>query len=96
MGAEAFAARASRELPATGEKVRQRRDSTRYDLTPTETQIVRLACEGMTNAEIGAQLFISRRTVEWHLSKVFKKLGITSRRGLRRALPDRERGSVTP
>ena len=96
MGAEAFAARASRELLATGEKVRQRRDSTRYDLTPTETQIVRLACEGMTNAEIGVQLFISRRTVEWHLSKVFKKLGITSRRGLRRALPDRERGSVTP
>jgi DNA-binding CsgD family transcriptional regulator len=88
MGADAFAARASRELRSTGERARQRRDETRYELTPSETQIARLAREGLTNSEIAAQLFISPRTVEWHLHQVFMKLGITSRGGLRRALRD--------
>jgi DNA-binding CsgD family transcriptional regulator len=90
MGAEGFAERARRELVATGEKVRKRRDDTRDDLTPQEEQIARLACEGLTNREIGAQLFISPRTVEWHLHNVFTKLGIRSRRGLKGALQGRE------
>jgi DNA-binding CsgD family transcriptional regulator len=88
MGADAFAVRAKRELRSTGERARQRRDETRYELTPSETQIARLAREGLSNSEIGAQLFISRRTVEWHLHQVFMKLGITSRRGLHEALRD--------
>ncbi len=88
MGAWAFLERARRELLATGEKVRKRTDETRDDLTPQEQQIARLAREGLTNPEIGAQLFISPRTVEWHLRKVFTKLGINSRKGLREALPD--------
>jgi DNA-binding CsgD family transcriptional regulator len=91
MGAEAFAERARRELQATGEKVRKRDDDTRADLTPQEAEIARLADEGRTNQEIGAQLFIGRRTVEWHLSKVFAKLDISSRRELERAL---RRGDV--
>src|SRR6202042_1529736 len=86
MGMLAFAERALRELRATGERVRKRRDDKRSDLTPQEERIARLALEGRTNPEIGAQLFISARTVEWHLRKVFTKLGITSRRGLRDAL----------
>ncbi len=89
MGMLAFGERARRELQATGETVRKRRDETRNDLTPQEEQIARLALEGKTNPEIGAQLYISARTVEWHLRKVFTKLGITSRRGLRDALPAR-------
>jgi DNA-binding CsgD family transcriptional regulator len=91
MGAEAFAKRARRELTATGEKLRQRTTETRDELTPQEEQIARLARDGLTNAEIGAQLFISSRTVEWHLYKVFAKLGISSRMGLHDALPDRDR-----
>jgi DNA-binding CsgD family transcriptional regulator len=91
MGAEAFADRARRELLATGEKVRKRRDDTRDELTPQEEQIARLARDGRTNPEIGAELFLSPRTVEWHLKKVFTKLGITSRRALRDALPVGER-----
>jgi DNA-binding CsgD family transcriptional regulator len=83
----AFAARARHELRATGETVRKRRDDARDNLTPQEEQIARLALQGRTNPEIGAQLHISVRTVEWHLRKVFMKLGITSRRGLRNALP---------
>ncbi len=83
MGMEAFAARASRELAAMGEKVGARSD----DLTPQEEQIARLAADGKSNPEIGAELFISARTVEWHLRKVFAKLGISSRRALRAALP---------
>jgi DNA-binding CsgD family transcriptional regulator len=79
--------RARRELQATGGTVRKRREEARNDLTPREEQIARLAREGRTNPEIGAQLFISARTVEWHLGKIFAKLGITSRRGLRDALP---------
>jgi DNA-binding CsgD family transcriptional regulator len=86
IGMHAFAARARRELLATGERIRKRRDETRTDLTPQEEQIARLARDGRTNVEIGAQLYLSARTVEWHLRKVFPKLGITSRRGLRDAL----------
>jgi DNA-binding CsgD family transcriptional regulator len=93
MAADAFAERARHELLATGEKVRRRRDDTRDDLTPQEEQIARLARDGLTNPEIGAQLFLSPRTVEWHLRKVFSKLGIKSRRQLRSALPD-EREAV--
>jgi DNA-binding CsgD family transcriptional regulator len=86
MGAEAFAERARRELEATGETVRKRTVETLDELTPQEAQIARLAADGRTNAEIGAQLFLSPRTVEWHLSKVFGKLGISSRKELRPAL----------
>jgi DNA-binding CsgD family transcriptional regulator len=83
IGMNGFAERARRELMATGETVRKRSSETRDSLTPQETQIARLAAEGRTNSEIGAQLFISPRTVEWHLRKVFTKLGISSRRELR-------------
>jgi DNA-binding CsgD family transcriptional regulator len=82
MGAEGFAERARRELLATGETVRKRRIETRDELTPQEAQIAGLAREGRTNPEIGAELFISPRTVEYHLRKVFAKLGISSRREL--------------
>jgi DNA-binding CsgD family transcriptional regulator len=85
-GAEAFAERARRELSATGETVRKRTVDTRDELTAQETQVAHLAADGRTNPEIGAQLFISPRTVEYHLHKVFPKLGITSRRELRAAL----------
>ncbi len=83
MGAAAFADRARRELIATGEKVRKQPVTSGGELTAQEAQIARLAGEGMTNQEIGAQLFISTHTVEWHLRKVFVKLGISSRRQLR-------------
>jgi DNA-binding CsgD family transcriptional regulator len=89
MGAEAFAERARRELLATGETVRKRSDDTRVDLTPQEEEIAQLACDGRTNSEIGAQLFIGRRTVEWHLSKVFAKLDIGSRLELDQSLRKR-------
>jgi DNA-binding CsgD family transcriptional regulator len=89
IGADGFAERARHELLATGETVRKRRDDTREELTPQEEHIARLALAGRTNQEIGAELFISVRTVEWHLKKVFTKLGISSRRGLRDALPAR-------
>jgi DNA-binding CsgD family transcriptional regulator len=82
MGIEAFADRAHRELLATGEKVRMRTDETRDQLTPQEQKIARLAGEGLSNPEIGTRLYISPRTVEWHLHKVFAKLGVTSRKGL--------------
>ena len=85
-GAEAFAERARRELAATGETVSRRTAETRDTLTPQEAQIARLAAEGQTNPEIGAQLFISPRTVEYHLRKVFTKLGLGSRKELRGAL----------
>jgi DNA-binding CsgD family transcriptional regulator len=88
MGNEPFAERARRELVATGETVRKRTVETLDDLTPQETQIGRMAADGFTNPEIGAQLFLSPRTVEWHLRKVYGKLGISSRRELRTALPD--------
>ena len=89
MGAGAFAERARRELQATGETVRKRSDDTRTDLTPQEEEIAQLAREGRTNSEIGAQLFIGRRTVEWHLRKVFAKLDISSRLELDQALRKR-------
>jgi DNA-binding CsgD family transcriptional regulator len=82
-GAEAFAERAQRELQATGETVRKRSVATRDLLTAQESQVARLAAAGLTNPEIGAQLFISPRTAEYHLAKVFSKLGIRSRRQLR-------------
>ena len=88
MGMEAFAERARRELLATGETVRKRTVETLDELTPQEVQVARLAGGGQTNPEIGAQLFLSPRTVEWHLSKVFGKLGISSRKELRAALSD--------
>ena len=88
IGMEAFAERARRELLATGETVRRRMVETLDELTPQEVQVARLAADGQTNAEIGAQLFLSPRTVEWHLSKVFGKLGVSSRKELRSALPD--------
>ena len=80
------------ELLATGETVRKRSDDTRVDLTPQEEEIAQLACEGRTNSEIGAQLFIGRRTVEWHLGKVFAKLDIGSRLELDQALRKRASG----
>ena len=89
MGMEAFAERARRELMATGETVRKRTVETHDELTAQEAQIARLARDGRTNPEIGAQLFLSARTVEWHLRKVFTKLGISSRRELRAALAQR-------
>jgi DNA-binding CsgD family transcriptional regulator len=88
MGAQAFAERARTELSAAGETVRSRRFDTAGDLTAQEAQIARLASDGRTNTEIGAQLFISPRTVEYHMHKVFAKLGISSRKELRAALPD--------
>jgi DNA-binding CsgD family transcriptional regulator len=87
MGAEGFAARAARELLATGEHARKRVSDTRDDLTAQEHHIARLAGDGLSNAEIGTRLFISPRTVEYHLHKVFGKLEITCRRELKRALP---------
>ncbi|WP_156686743.1 helix-turn-helix transcriptional regulator [Mycobacterium sp. Marseille-P9652] len=83
MGAKAFAERVRRELVALGEKVRKQSVGSGDRLTAQEAQIARLAADGLTNQEIGAQLFISTHTVEWHLRKVFVKLGITSRRQLR-------------
>jgi DNA-binding CsgD family transcriptional regulator len=88
MQMEAFAQRARNELMATGETVRKRTVETALDLTAQEAQIARLAREGLSNQEIGSRLIISARTVEWHLGNAFLKLGITSRRQLRTALPD--------
>jgi DNA-binding CsgD family transcriptional regulator len=86
IGAEAFAERTRRELAATGVAIRPRHVDTQNALTPQEGHIARLARDGRTNSEIATELFISARTVEWHLHKVFAKLGITSRKGLRDAL----------
>ena len=91
MGMEAFAERTRRELLAAGEKVRKRNRDARDGLTPQEAQIARLARDGLSNPEIGAHLFISAKTVEWHLRKVFTKLGISSRRQLRTVLPEEGR-----
>jgi DNA-binding CsgD family transcriptional regulator len=87
MGIDAFADRARRELQATGETVRKRDVTTVIELTAQEAQIARLVREGLSNPEISTRLFLSPRTVEWHLRKVFTKLGISSRRQLRVALP---------
>lgn len=94
IGMEAFAERASRELLATGEKVRGRTIETRDRLTSQEAQIAQLANDGLTNPEIGARLFLSARTVEWHLGKVFAKLNVSSRRDLRAALPKAGQASL--
>jgi DNA-binding NarL/FixJ family response regulator len=87
-GMEAFAGRARRELAATGETARERTAEARDTLTPQEAQIAGLARVGLSNPEIAAQLFLSPRTVEYHLRKVFGKLNISSRHQLEHALPD--------
>ena len=87
IGMEAFADRARSELQATGEHVRARAPEARDDLTAQERQIAEMARDGLSNPEIGARLFLSPRTVEWHLRHVFAKLGIKSRRDLAGALP---------
>ena len=89
IGMEAFAERARGELAATGENVRRRAAGTRDDLTAQERQIARLARDGLSNPGIGARLFLSPRTVEWHLRNVSTKLGIGSRRELANALAAR-------
>jgi len=89
IGMDAFAARARRELIATGEKVRKPGVETRDQLTPQEEQIARLARDGLSNPQIGAQLFLSARTIESHLRKIFTKLGIASRYELKTALAQR-------
>jgi DNA-binding NarL/FixJ family response regulator len=86
MGIEAFAQRAARELRATGETARPRSFTAGAELTAQEAQIARLAGEGLSNPEIGGRLFISPRTVQYHLHKVFSKLNITSRHELGTAL----------
>ncbi len=88
MGAQGFAERAGRELQATGRTARRRSVETSGQLTPQEAQVARLARDGLSNAEIGARLFISARTVQYHLRKVFTKLGITSRTQLDGTLPN--------
>jgi DNA-binding CsgD family transcriptional regulator len=95
IGMEAFAERASGELLATGAKARKRAVETRDQLTDQEEQIARLARDGLSNPEIGARLFLSPRTVEWHLRKVFTKLGIRSRRELARTLRSSEPELIT-
>jgi DNA-binding CsgD family transcriptional regulator len=95
IGMRAFADRARRELRATGETARRRTVSPHEQLTPQEAQIAQLAQAGLSNPEIAAQLFLSSRTVEYHLAKVFTKLGITSRRQLRQALPGNGHDGLT-
>ena len=96
IGAEAFAERARRELLATGAKVRKRVLGTQNELTPQEEHIARLARDGRSNSEIGGELFLSVRTVEWHLRKVFTKLEVSSREDLREALPARGQNPHVP
>jgi ATP/maltotriose-dependent transcriptional regulator MalT len=92
-GMEAFADRARRELLATGEIVRARTVGPREELTQQEREIALLARDGLSNPEIGGRLFVSARTVEWHLRKVFKKLDVSSRKQLRAVLREDEAGS---
>jgi DNA-binding CsgD family transcriptional regulator len=94
MGVEAFADRARRELSATGQTVRKRTVAASTELTSQEAQIARLVAEGFTNPEVASALFLSPRTVEWHLRKVFAKLNINSRRQLRPSLRDTERTAL--
>ena len=95
MGIEGFAERARRELLAMGETVHKRAAETVGPLTNQEAQIAWRARDGRTNPEIAAELFLSSRTVEWHLRKVFAKLGVSSRRQLREALPSTARASLS-
>jgi DNA-binding CsgD family transcriptional regulator len=92
LGLEAFAERARRELLAAGDTVRRRTVQTASELTDQEAHIAWLAVDGRTNVEIGSQLFLSTRAVEWHLAKVYSKLGVGSRRELRPALAHLQRG----
>jgi ATP/maltotriose-dependent transcriptional regulator MalT len=94
IGMGAFAERARKELEATGEKVRARTVDTRDDLTAQELQIARLARDGLSNPEIGARLFLSPRTIEWHLHNVFTKLDVRSRKQLPNALASSDSQSV--
>jgi DNA-binding CsgD family transcriptional regulator len=94
MGIEGFAGRAERELLATGEHLRTRTVETRDELTSQEAQVARLARDGLSNAEIGARLFISQHTAAYHLRKICTKLGITSRAELGRVLPERSKVSL--
>jgi DNA-binding NarL/FixJ family response regulator len=87
MGMDGFAERTRRELLATGATVGRRTAETHDQLTSQETQIARLARDGLSNQEIGAQLFLSTRTIEWHLRKVFTKLGVSSRGSCSRPWP---------
>ena len=86
MGAEAFAERARAELLATGERARQRSAPAADDLTPQEAQIARLVIQGESNRDIAAQLFLSPSTVDYHLRKVYRKTGVTSRTQLARTM----------
>jgi DNA-binding CsgD family transcriptional regulator len=95
MGTEGFADRTERELSATGEHARKRSVETRGDLSPQEAQVARLARDGLSNAEIGARIFVSRSTVAYHLRKVFAKLNIASRHQLAAVLPDRSNAHPT-
>jgi DNA-binding CsgD family transcriptional regulator len=94
IGMQAFAERARTELSATGGTVRRRREEARDDLTAQERQIAELARAGLSNPEIGSRLFLSPRTVEWHLRKVFGKLGVSSRHELATVLPSPDREPV--
>ncbi len=96
MGTEGFADRSERELSATGERARKRSVETRDDLTPQEAQVARLARDGLSNAEIGARLFVSQTTVAYHLRNVFSKLNIASRHQLAAVLPDSSNAPPTP
>jgi DNA-binding CsgD family transcriptional regulator len=96
MGLEAFAERARVELLATGERARKRTVETQTQLTPQETHIARLVREGARNQEIAAQLFISTSTVEYHLVRVYRKLGVTSRTQLARVLAEQNNGGGSP
>jgi DNA-binding NarL/FixJ family response regulator len=90
MGAGGFAEQADGELRATGERARRRTPDTERDLTPQEARVADLAAGGATNNEIAEQLFLSPSTVDYHLSKVFRKLGLRSRTQLAHRLPGRE------
>lgn len=85
-GATPYAERARTELLATGETARRRTEETRFDLTPRERQVASMAASGLTNAEIATRLFVTTSTVEFHMNKVFRKLGVTSRRQIPRAI----------
>jgi DNA-binding NarL/FixJ family response regulator len=96
MGVEALDQRAARELLATGETGRKRTVQAPDQLTAQEAHIARLARDGLSDPDIGARLFISPRTVEYHLRKVFTKVGISSRKQLREALADGSRAALRP